>query len=746
MAKSVFPHGRCIETVAASVGLLILSSEPAFAAAVSGSGKAEGLFIAEIVLLLAAGRGLGELMERFGQPAVMGQLVAGILLGPSVFGLLLPAVQKAVFPAAAEQQAMISAVSQLGILLLLLLTGMDTDLKLVRRIGRSAFAISATGIMVPFVLGFALGQFLPDSILPARMGRTVPSLFLGTALSISSVKIVATIVREMNFLRRDVGQIIVASAIIEDTIGWVIIAITFGLAANNKFDVFSLARTVIGVVAFMAVSFTLGRRIVFFLIRWANDSFQSEFPVITMILIIMGVMAGITQLLGVHTVLGAFVAGILIGESPILTEHVEDQLRGLVTALFMPVFFGLAGLTADLTILKDANLALLTAGLVLIASIGKFSGAFLGGEIGGLHLRQSAAVGAAMNARGSTEVIVASIGLAMGALTQNLYTMIVTMAIVTTLAMPPMLRRALSALPMSKEEQVRVEREAIDQRGFVSNLERVLLAVDSSQNGKFLSRVAGLVAGARGMPITIVRVNEDLAQKRKPDGPLREVKEGAKRGAAALKGDVSEAEPEKVHITTRVPTEPDAKAINEEARKGFDLLMIGLAATHSSDGAFNTPVTRLAKQFEGPLTVLASNDPEHLPSLTSRLRILVPINGTPAARRAAEFAFAIARPTGARVTALYVSAGTTPARHSVTHVQEEAVLKDIAQLGERYDVAPRTALQLRGSADGAILKNASGYNLIVMGVTQRPGDQLFFGNTASAILKGWKGAALFVAS
>jgi Kef-type K+ transport system membrane component KefB/nucleotide-binding universal stress UspA family protein len=748
MAESRFPRGRRIAAAATTgIGLLILSGVPAFAAAVSGSGKAEGLFIAEIVLLLAAGRGLGELMQRIGQPAVMGQLVAGILLGPSVFGLFLPELQKAVFPGAAEQQAMINAVSQLGILMLLLLTGMDTDLKLVRRIGKAAFAISATGILVPFALGFVLGQFLPDSVLPAKMGRLVPSLFLGTALSISSVKIVATIVREMNFLRRDVGQIIVASAIIEDTIGWVIIAITFGLAAKSTFDVLSLTRTVIGVAAFMALSFTLGRRIVFFLIRWANDTFQSEFPVITMILIIMGVMAGITQLLGVHTVLGAFVAGILIGESPILTEHVEDQLRGLVTSLFMPVFFGLAGLTADLTILKEANLALLTAGLVLIASLGKFSGAFLGGEIGGLHLRQSTAVGAAMNARGSTEVIVASIGLAMGALTQNLYTMIVTMAIVTTLAMPPMLRRALSALPISGAEKVRIEREAIDQRGFVSNLERVLLAVDGSQNGKFLSRVAGLIAGARGMPITIVRVNERLGRELEPaDGPVREVKEGAKKSAAALKRKDSETEPEKVHITTRVPTEPDASAINLEARKGFDLLMIGLAATNSPDGTFNEPVTKLAKQFEGPLTLLASNDPEHLPTLTSRLRILVPINGTPAARRAAEFAFAIARPTGARVTALYVSAGSAPARRGVTRVQEEALLKDIAQLGERYDASLRTALQPRGSADSAILKNAAGHNLIVMGVTQRPGDQLFFGNTASAILTGWKGAALFVAS
>ena len=158
----------------------------------------------------------------------------------------------------------------------------------------------------------------------------------------------------------------------------------------------------------------------------------------------MGGFAEITQLLGVRTVLGAFMAGVLIGESPILTDHIQGQLRGMITAFFMPIFFGMSGLAADLTILKSGTIAALTAVLVAIASIGKFSGAFVGAMIGRLKWREGIALGCAMNARGSTEVIVASIGLSMGALSQNLYTMIVTMAVITTMAMPPMLRAALA--------------------------------------------------------------------------------------------------------------------------------------------------------------------------------------------------------------------------------------------------------------------------------------------------------------
>src|SRR5262249_43259514 len=230
---------------------------------------------------------------------------------------------------------------------------------------------------------------------------------------------------------------IVASAICEDLFGWVIIAITFGLAQAGTIDLMSVAKSVLGTAVFLIASFTFGRRIVYFLIRWTNDNFESDFPVITMILVIMGVMALTTHFIGVHTVLGAFVAGVLGRESPILNKDIDEQLRGLILAFFTPVFFGIAGLSADLTVLKDATLLLMTLGLIAIASFGKFAGAFIGGKFGGLTRREAFALACGMNARGSTEVIVATIGLSMGALTQDLFTMIVTIAGSSPLGQPP---------------------------------------------------------------------------------------------------------------------------------------------------------------------------------------------------------------------------------------------------------------------------------------------------------------------
>ena len=350
-----------------------------FAADKGSHEPSEVIFLSQIIVLLVCGRLMGELMQRIGQPAVMGQLIAGILLGPSALGALWPALQHTLFPTSPDQKAMIDAVAQLGILLLLLLTGMETDLSVVRRSSRAAFSFSSAGIVVPFLCGVLLGELLPDTMLPDPNQRLITTLFLGTALSISSVKIVAMVVREVGFLRRTIGQVIVAAAIIDDTIGWIIVSVTLGLAMHGGVDLPALAQSLVGIAIFLVLSFTIGRRLVFWVIRWANDRFISEVPVITAILVVTGLMALTTNAIGVHTVLGAFVAGILVGQSPILTRHIDEQLRGLIAALFMPVFFGLAGLTTNLAVLADTHLLFFTFGLIAIASFGKFSGAFLAG-------------------------------------------------------------------------------------------------------------------------------------------------------------------------------------------------------------------------------------------------------------------------------------------------------------------------------------------------------------------------------
>src|SRR3954453_857750 len=645
---------------------------------------------------------------------------------------------------------MIDAVSQLGVLMLLLLTGMETDLSLIRKARRAAFSVSVTGIVIPFACGFAVGEFLPQEMLPRPDLRLITSLFLGTALSISSVKIVAMVVREMNFMRRNVGQVIVASAIIDDTIGWIIIAITFSLALHGSVDPMSLGQSVLGTTLFLLVSFTIGRRLVFRLIRWTNDTFISDAPVITTILVIMGVMALITHSIGVHTVLGAFVAGILVGESPILTRHIDEQLRGLIVALFMPVFFGMVGLSADLSILKNPDLLLLTLGLILIASVGKFVGAFTGGWFGGLSRAESLALACGMNARGSTEAIVASIGLSMGALSQELFTMIIAMAVVTTMVMPPMLRWALRRLALGEEEKTRLKREAFEARGFVTRLERLLLAVDKSAQGAFASRVAGLLAGSRGMPVTVLQLGSGSPQFPERESAILTVKTVAEN---IKKADLEETASREVEVTERSPMAPIEEAVASEAGKGYDLLVLGVEPSVAPEGGFHPKVACMARSFEGPLAVAVARGAQVGDPLRTGLDILVPVTDTEVSRRGAEVALALAQASGTPVTALYVlssSAGATAARkrHGGPRRAGEAILKEGVGLADQYGVPIRTALRVNMTAEDAILRQAriGKYCLIVMGVTRRSGPALVFGNVAEAVLEKCDRSLLFVAS
>jgi Kef-type K+ transport system membrane component KefB/nucleotide-binding universal stress UspA family protein len=716
---------------------------------VGGSG--ELILVAQVALLLLVGRGLGELMQRIGQPAIIGQLLAGLVLGPSFFGWLAPHAHDLVFPKGAEQKSLLSGIANMGVMMLLLLTGMETDLKLVRKVGAPAIAISATGVFVPFACGFALGEFLPASILPNAQDRLVTSLFLGTALSISSIKIVAMVVREMNFMRRNLGQIIVSSAIMEDTVGWLIISITLGIAGAGGFAIGSLAKTVIGTALFLVFSYTIGRWLVFQLIRWVNDTFLSEYAVVTAILIVMCAMAMTTQAIGVNTVLGAFVAGVLVGESPILSQIIQDELRGFITAFMMPIFFGLSGLSADLTVLRDPHLLELTVALVVIATFGKFAGAFCGGRIGGLDRDESLAVGCAMNARGSTEVIVASIGLTMGAMTQNLYSMIVTMAVLTTMAMPPMLRWALGRLPIKEDEQKRLEAEKLDSKGFVSRLERLLIAGDESASGRFAARLAGFIAGQRGRPVTVLQFSGEPTAD---DSVLKSiVTEAAKSGHLAV--DAEERDDKRADIVARVEVGQPEQAIKAEAEKGFDLLLLGIDRAALAGGVFSSVVNGVSRDFAGPIALVIAGEGRSDLAADQGFRILVPVNGTDAARHGAEFAFALSPSGESRITALHVANRKAADEKKAIRARavsageraKKAVLRDTIELGARYGFpAIDTASHTDIAPDDAILAEAKrvGAQLIVIGATRRVGDDLFLGETVANVLQEWKGAIVVI--
>jgi nucleotide-binding universal stress UspA family protein len=357
-------------------------------------------------------------------------------------------------------------------------------------------------------------------------------------------------------------------------------------------------------------------------------------------------------------------------------------------------------------------------------------------------------------------VIVASIGLTMGALTQNLYTMIVTMAVLTTMAMPPMLRWGLRRLPMGKEEKARLEKEDLDAKGFVSQFERLLVTADESASGKLATKLAGFIAGQRGMPVTVVQLEKqkprDKDEEKKIEAPLKDVAtEGAKEGHRAAREEQKGDRPEKVEVSARVETKPD-EAVKKESAKGYDILFLGLEKMHEKDGGFSAAVDKAVKDFGGSLALVMAGEDGTLFN-KQPFNILVPVNGTEASRNGAEMAFAFAPPKESMVTALHV--GERPASNggkrrnranrSARKRNEQAVLDDAMKLARRYGYEHiKTAVHTDVAPDEAILEEAGkiGANLIVIGANRRVGDHLFLGQTVACTLKNWGGAIVLVVS
>jgi K+:H+ antiporter len=709
---------------------------------------AVALFVVQIAVLLLAGRLLGEAAQRIGQPPVMGQLVAGILLGPSLLGAISPAIYEAIFPGTPVQKAMVDGMAQFGVLLLLLLSGMETDLRLLQRIRRTAFFSSACGMVIPFVSGFFVAQMLPDAVLPDPHRRTLTALFVATCLAVSSVKIVAMIILESGFQRRNLGQLILATAVVDDTVGWITVGAIAGVASRGAFDARAAAVTVAGTLAFLVVSFTVGRRLVGRAIRWTNDNTQSDFAVTTLILVFMCGMALLTEGIGVHTSLGAFVAGILVGQSPLLSRRLEEQLRGPIVALFAPVFFTLAGRSIDLRILGDTRLLALAGAFVGVACAGKLLGGFLGGRLGGLRGREALALALGMNARGSTEVVVATIGLTIGLLSQPIFTLIVIVAITTTIATPPLLKWVLAGLPPRDEERERLEREAAEKNQFVPHVERILV-VTEERCGALALRLAGLLAGTRHISTTVLPLDAEPGERQPPAAAraLDAVKASAARGAREA-AEEPKAKPEVPEVIVAAPAHAEpADAVLAEAAKGYDLIFLGMdrgAPGERREAGCSPVVERVVKDFDGATAIAVGAVPEPL-------RIMVAVSGTDYSRRAAEVAVAIAKGASTSLTVLHVSRPSPEMgliRLDDVPDTARAVVRDIEALARRERVPFRSVVRTHRVHEQAILRElaAGRHNLLVLGVNARPGDTLFLGETAAEILAHAPGSLLLVKS
>lgn len=394
-------------------------------------------------ILVGLARALGELATSLRQPAVLGELLAGVLLGPTVLGALSPATMQALFPPTGPVTIALQGLTTVAVVLFLLVAGLEVDLSRIRKQGRVASTVSAFGILAPFAVGFAAAWVAPDLMgMPAGGQRALFALFLATALSISALPVIAKILMDLKLFRTDLGMVILAAAIVNDFVGWMIFAVVLGLipGRHEGADAMPLSTTLAATVLFALGMLTAGRAFLHRTIVWVQAHAAWPAGVLTLCVSLALLCGAFTEWIGVHAIFGSLLVGVALGDSSHLRERTRIILHHFVSAFFAPLFFATIGLRVDFVKSFDPWLCLL---MVLIACLGKILGCGLGARLAGMPQREAWAVGFGMNARGAMEIILGLLAREAGLIDDRMLVALVVMALVTSMISGPLMQRAL---------------------------------------------------------------------------------------------------------------------------------------------------------------------------------------------------------------------------------------------------------------------------------------------------------------
>lgn len=392
--------------------------------------------IVSVGIILLATRTLGWMFQRIGQPQVIGEMTAGILLGPSLLGRLHPKAFAYIFPSSSF--SILGALSQLGLLLFMFVVGLEVDLKRLFKQRAAVVFISNFSILTPLLLGIALATRLYPEFAGQGIGFSGFALFMGTAMSITAFPVLARILKEGNLVRTDIGTIAISCAAVDDITAWFLLAILTALVRPSQ-SWASLALTLLWLLLFVAVMLFPVRRAAW-LVERIYDRCGAGFELFSVLVLITLAASWTTDRLGFHPLFGAFMAGLAMPKNGQMTKQISERIEALTLALLLPLFFALAGLRTRIDLLSGRELWVDVLAIIGIATIGKLAGATITARVTGIRWKESIAIGVLMNTRGLVELVVLNAGLELGILTPKLFTMMVIMALVTTFMTTPILR------------------------------------------------------------------------------------------------------------------------------------------------------------------------------------------------------------------------------------------------------------------------------------------------------------------
>lgn len=433
--------------------------------------------------LLAVARCLGEVAKRYHQPAVVGEILAGVLLGPTVLGALAPDWSAWLFPTAGPNALVLDSFATLAIALFLLVAGMEVELSTMWRQGKTAAIVGLAGVIAPFAIGFSAAWYLPWSLgWEGIVDVRIFALFFATALSISALPVIARTLLDLNLYRSDFGMIIIAAAVSNDLVGWIVFALILGLMGHENTHGLSIGATIAMTLGFTGLMLTLGRGLIHRVLPWvkAHTSWPGGVLGFAMVLALFG--AACTEAIGIHAIFGAFIVGVAIGDSAHLRSQTRTVIEQFVSFIFAPLFFASIGLSVNFVTYFDWRLALI---VFVIASLGKVFGCGLGARFSGLPQREAWALGVAMNARGAMEIILGLLALKYGVIHERLFVALVIMALATSALSGPVMTWILGHKPRRRLT------DYVNARAFLNPLQ----AFDRPEAIRALAQCASTVTG-----------------------------------------------------------------------------------------------------------------------------------------------------------------------------------------------------------------------------------------------------------
>jgi Kef-type K+ transport system membrane component KefB/mannitol/fructose-specific phosphotransferase system IIA component (Ntr-type) len=395
------------------------------------------IFLISISVLLFFARSFGELSRYLKQPIIIGEITAGIILGPTILGAFFPETLNKLFHESDGVNYALQGLTLLGVIMLLLVSGLEIDLSLIVRQSKTAFLISIAGIIFPFFVGFTSAYFFPKwfGIHDMEM-HFIFALFVGTALSITALPVVAKTLMDLNIFKTEIGFLVIASAMFDDLLGWIIFSIILGMIGQHSSNNIGLGYLLISIFTFIVFVLIFGRKLINFIIPYLHKFTSYPGGILSFIFILGFLGAAFTEYLGIHAIFGAFIVGIAIGDSVHLREETREIIYQFVTNIFAPLFFVTIGLKVNF--IEHFDFGLVTI-FLLLAFLGKVVGCSLGAYWGGVGKYESLAIGFGMNSRGAMEIVLGTLALQAGLIQEKVFVALVIMALVTSISSAPIM-------------------------------------------------------------------------------------------------------------------------------------------------------------------------------------------------------------------------------------------------------------------------------------------------------------------